>query len=374
MKIIGIITEYNPFHKGHLYQINKIKEIYPDSLIIIITTTYFTERGDISIIDKWQKTEIALNNHIDLVIELPTFYATQAAEIFAKGALKLLNELKIDTLAFGSEYENLDNLNTLVDTELNNPRFNELVKEYLNNGENYPTATAKALYQLTNIKIEKPNELLALAYLKEIKRNNYLVEPLLIKRTNDYHSKEIDQNIINATLIRELYLNNKDIKPYIPNNEIASLNKVSLNDAFPFLKYTIINNQNILKDYLGVDEGIEARIIKYINTSNTWTDLVNNIKTKRYTYNRINRMLLHILLDIKKDTQSDYYLRILGLNKKGKQYLNKIKKQINIPIIKREPLKIATLDLEYKTTKIYSLITNKPDLITKEYQNKPIIK
>lgn len=113
MKIIGIIAEYNPFHFGHKYQLNKIKELYPESIIILITNSYFTQRGDVSIINKWDKTMIALNNDIDLIVELPFLYATQSADIFAKGALKILNTLKIDTLIFGSESNNIEKLTSI---------------------------------------------------------------------------------------------------------------------------------------------------------------------------------------------------------------------------------------------------------------------
>ena len=120
MKIIGIIAEYNPFHLGHLYQIKKIKELYPESLIIAIVSSTFTQRGDISIINKWDKTKIILNNNVDIVIELPFVYATQSADIFAKGALEILNNLKIDTLVFGSESNDIDKLKKLANIQLNN--------------------------------------------------------------------------------------------------------------------------------------------------------------------------------------------------------------------------------------------------------------
>ena len=155
MKIIGIIAEYNPFHNGHIYQINKIKEMYPDSLIIAIISTNFTERGDISVINKWDKAKICLEYGIDLVIELPTLYATQSADMFAYGAINILNNLRIDTLVFGTESDNLDDLILMANTALNDKRYDELVKKYLDMGNNYPTAKSKALFDITNKKIDK---------------------------------------------------------------------------------------------------------------------------------------------------------------------------------------------------------------------------
>ena len=376
MKIIGIIAEYNPFHLGHRYQIEQIKKMYPNSLIIAIISTHYTERGDISIINKWDKTKICLQEGIDLVVELPTLYATQSADMFAYGALKILNELKIDAIVFGSESNNLDTLINLANIQINNKEYDELVKNYLDKGLNYPTAMSKALKDITKIEINKPNDLLGLSYIKQIIKNNYPITPISIKRTNNYHDKSITSNIINASLIRELYLKKEDISPYIPKitNEYLYQN-LSLNNAYPYLLYNIINNKNNLKDYLDIDEGIDSRILKNINSSNTWSDLVMNIKTKRYTYNKINRMLLHILLNIKKeDNTGEIYLRILGFNNSGRNYLNKIKKSLDIKMFTSyKPSFSTVLDLEYNSTYIYSIIVNDPSLIAKEYQSKPII-
>ena len=290
----------------------------------------------------------------------------------------ILNKLKIDALCFGSEINDIEKLTTLADCQLNNKKYNKLVKEYLDNGLNYPTATSKALKDLLGYTIDTPNDLLALSYIKEIIKNNYKITPISIKRTNDYHGKTIKNNIIPASLIRERLLKKKNINKYIPKNTKKYLYKdLSINNYFPYLKYQILNNKDNLNQFLTVDEGIENRILKYINTSNNWEELVNNIKTKRYTYNKINRMLIHILTGYKKEDNKNItidYVRILGFNNKGKQYLNKIKKDINIPIITNYKKNISKLlDIEYKINTIYSLpIDNK--LIEKEYKQKPIIK
>lgn len=377
MKIIGVIAEYNPFHLGHLYQIKKIKEMYKDSLVIVIISTNFTQRGDISIINKWDKAKICLENDIDLVIEFPTLYATQSSDIFANAALRILNELQIDTLVFGTESDDVNTLYDLANIQLNNKDYDNLVQKYLSMGINYPTAMSKALKEISNITIDKPNDLLGLSYIKEIIKNKYNITPISIKRTNDYHDNEIKNNIISANLIRKLYQDNNDISSYIPKITSKYLYKnISINNAYNLLKYKLITNKDNLFKYLTVDEGIENRIIKYLNKSDAWQDLVINIKTKRYTYNKINRMLLHILLDIKKeDNNKDIYIRILGFNNKGRIHLNKIKKNINIPIYTKYKEKISsTFDIEFRSTYIYSLIVNDPSLINREYQNKPIIK
>ena len=147
MTTIGIICEYNPFHNGHIYHIKKIKEMYKDSIIILVMSGNFTQRGDISIINKWDKTKIALENNIDLVIELPFVFATQGADVFAKGAIQILNNLKVDKLIFGSECNNISELKELAKIQLQE-NYNTLVKKYLEKGLNYPTAMSKALKDL----------------------------------------------------------------------------------------------------------------------------------------------------------------------------------------------------------------------------------
>ena len=171
--VIGIVVEYNPFHNGHLYQINKIREKYKDSIIIVCMSSSFTQRGDISIINKFDKTKLALENDIDIVIELPYAYSTQSSDIFAKYSIQLLNSLHIDTLCFGSETNDIEMLKECAKTQINNKEFDNKVKLYMDEGINYPTALNKALNDLTNYEIKDANDLLALSYIKEIYRNNY---------------------------------------------------------------------------------------------------------------------------------------------------------------------------------------------------------
>ena len=376
MRIIGLIAEYNPFHNGHLYQINKIKEMYPDSIIIAVVSSCFTQRGDVSVLNKWNKTQIALDNNIDIVIELPFVYATQGSDIFAKGAITILEKMKIDTLVFGTESDNLDIINLIADTQINNPNYNIIVKKYLNKGINYPTATNNAVNDLTGYKIDSPNDLLALSYIKQIKIDKQNIKIINIKRTNSYHDNKIKDNIASASTIRKLNLNNKNIDNLIPYN-LNYLYKISMNDYYPYLKYKVIEEESNLNKYQTVDEGIENRLIKNINTSSNYEELISKIKTKRYTYNKISRMLLHILTDFTKEEAKNLkidYIRLLGFSTNGKKYLNRIKKTIDVPIITGYKKNISKiLDIELKITKIYSLVTNS-NLINEEYRNKPIIK
>ena len=378
MNIIGIVTEYNPFHNGHKYQIDMIKKMYKESIIITITSSSFMQRGEFSLLDKWKKTDISLNNGIDLVIELPFVFSTESSDIFASSAIKLLNELKIDTLVFGSESDNIDTFKSLANTSLNNKKYNGLVKKYMDEGLNYPSAMSKSLYDLTGILINKPNDILALSYTKEVLKVNKDINIISIKRTSDYHDTKSNDKIISASNIREKIKNNENIKKYVPKVTYEYLKNINIDYEmyFKLLKYKI-NTCEDLSIYQTVDEGIENRLLKYINISNSLDEFINHIKTKRYTYNRINRMLTHILVGFTKKDKKLYstpsYIRVLGMSIKGKKYLNKIKKETTLPIITKYK-NINELAFELKVTKVYSMITNDNSLIEKEYKNNVIIK
>ena len=203
MKSIGIIAEYNPFHNGHLYHLNQIKEKYPDHTVVLVMSGNYTERGDVSIIDKWKKAEIAQKAGIDLIVELPFPFATQSADYFSYGAITLLEHLKVEKVVFGSESNNIEDLETIVDCQLNNEDFDKLVKVYSKFGKNYPTALSLALKDLTGKEITTPNDLLGISYIKAIKKNNYNIKPETIQRTNLYHEEELNEEIASATAIRK---------------------------------------------------------------------------------------------------------------------------------------------------------------------------
>ena len=379
MHKIGIICEYNPFHNGHLYQIKKIKETYKDSLIIVCLSSCFMQRGEASILNKWDKTRLAIESGVDLVLELPFAFATQYQDIFAKGALTILNHLKIDTLVFGSECDDVELLKNLASVQLKNDGYNYLVKRYLDLGLNYPTSLSKALFDISGVKLDKPNDLLALAYIKEIIKNNYDIEPFSIRRTSDYHNSNLDSDIVSASTIRKLLKDGVNVNNYLPYNIYDYLSEIDEDKYFALLKYQIINNIDCLDKFQTVDEGIENRIIKYINMVTSKEELILKVKSKRYTYNKINRMFTHILTNFTKEDAKDLeieYLRVLGFNTRGKNYLNKIKKDIGIPIINKYiPNMYKSLDIEFRVSLIYSLILKDKgdDFLKREYRNKPVI-
>ena len=380
MKAVGIICEYNPFHNGHIYHIQKIKKLYPNYLIILVMSGNFLQRGDVSLINKWNKTKIALKYGINLVIELPFHFATQSADIFAHGAIKILTELQVEKIVFGSECNNIELLNKMADIQIHNDEYQLIVKNYLEQGINYPTALSKALKDICGQTIKDPNDLLGLSYVKEIKKQNSNIEAITIKRTNKYHSKKLNKKITSATSIREAMKNHIDITTFVPDISLKYINdKSDIESFFNFIKYKIISEINNLDKYQTVDEGIENRIKKYIYNCINVEDLINKIKTKRYTYNKIKRMLIHILCGFTKEEAIQYqniiYIRILGFSDNGKKYINNVKKDVDIPIIGNfSKLKNEMLKLELKVTGIYASVLDedeKSKLIKREYQHHP---
>ncbi len=367
MKSVGIICEYNPFHNGHIYHIKKVKELYPDYTIILVMSGNFTQRGEVSLIDKWEKTRLALN-YVDLVVLLPFPFSTQSADIFAYGATQILKHLKVNALVFGAEssYDDLYKVAKVQKEE----KFHTLVKEYMSDGINYPSALSKASYSLTGIKIDKPNDLLGVSYIKNLMDTNIHIKT--IKRTNDFHQSDLSSNIISASTIRNLLKEKKDIKKYVPKETIEALNNYHFTEEyFPYLKYKIIS-ENDLSIYQSVDEGIENRLKKYVIDANSLDEFINKVKCKRYTYNKIKRMLIHILCSFTKEEAKKMknieYINILGFNEKGKKYLNKIKKEIDIPLITKY-YNNEMYDLEIRADNIYHI--NEKDK-ENEYARKPI--
>ena len=354
MDVIGIIAEYNPFHNGHIYQIQKIKEMYPSSLIIVILDNYFTQRGDISILTKKDKVKLSLD-YVDIVVELPTLYSTQSSDIFAYNAISILNNFHITKLCFGSESNNIDLLKKIASVQ-EDKEFSSKLKLELDKGLSYPNA----LKYLINIDFNyTSNDLLAISYIKAINKINKNIEPITIQRTNDYNDTLSNETIISATNIRNKFIKDEDVSKYTPSSN--RLIKINYDLYFNILKHKILTDHH-LDEYIDVNEGIENRLIKYVKESNTLEEFIEKVKTKRYSYNKIRRMLLHIVLGLRKEDNKIYnHLKVLGFTKKGQSYL----KENNIIIHEDTTIK----NIELNISKIYDLLTN---LNTYDYELKNI--
>ena len=367
--VLGIIAEYNPFHNGHLYHLKESKKATGAEYTVAIISGNFTQRGSTSIIDKWKKTEMALQNGVDLIIELPVLYSISSSENFAEGSIKILNSLGIiDFLSFGSETSDIKILNNFANILYDEPKeYKKILSNYLDTGLSFPKARENALLEyiknfedvntnFDNYKniLSSPNNILGIEYLKALKKYKSSIKPVCIKRSiADYNSSDISINtsIASATAIRELIKNKNfnTIKTVIPEKSysiladcinsgciIPDLNCFEKEIIYVLRKMSIKEIAN-LPD---VSEGLEFLIKKAVNSCNTLTELLNTIKSKRYTITRLQRILLYALLDIsKKDMKlskevDSPYIRVLGFNDNGKKLISKIMdKNPNQPLI-----------------------------------------
>lgn len=370
MEIIGLICEYNPFHNGHIYHIQEIKKMFPNSILILVINGYFLERGEISFLTKEDKVTCALNHGIDLAVELPVFFGTQSADMFAEAAIKILNYLKVTKIVFGSESNNIEILKEIAKKQESTDYQNN-VKELLKKGLNYPTALAQALH--LNFDFNRPNDLLAISYIKAIHKNQFPITPISIMRTNSYHDLKSTEKIISASNIRHKFLQKENITSYLPKEIIENIKVPNYKLYFELLKMKILTTPH-LEQFLTVDEGIENRLRKAINISANLEEMIENIKTKRYTYNKIKRMFTHILLGITKEDNACAtldYIRILGFNDRGKNYLNQIKKNLTISTNINKHSIICKYELI--ASELFDMIQN-TNTYAFELQNKPIYK
>ena len=350
-KVIGIIAEYNPFHNGHLYHLQKSLQETGSSYSVAIISGNFTQRGSTSLIDKWTKTEIAIKNGIDLVIELPLLYSISSAENFAKGAIKILNSLKvIDYLSFGSESGDISTLNIIADTLYKEPKaYKNILSHERSKGLSFPKARENALHMyLNDIRIfsntlSSPNNILGIEYLKALKKLKSPIIPITVERYNaGYHDTTYNGNVASATAIRNIVKNNgwDILRKVVPENTFSTLlESIKVGHVVPdlsvFEKQIIYNLRKMsiqeIAELPDVSEGLENAIKNAANSCNSVVEFLNIVKSKRYTNTRLQRILLYALLGItKKDMDLSKkaipYIRVLGFNTKGKYLMSEIAK------------------------------------------------
>lgn len=298
---IGIIAEYNPFHNGHIYQINEIKKRWPQSQIIVILSGKYVQRGELAIAPFEVRKNIALQNNVDEVYELPFEFATQAAHIFAQGAIKELSKHNIDYLVFGSETNDIDNFYLVAKTiKDNNDLYYQKIKKAMKTGISFPKANQIVLEELIGKSFTLPNDILGLEYVKAIVNNNYPIKAFCIKRTNDFHSMIPSNNIASATYIRKLIFdNNLEYKQFTP----MIFDKVPdrIENYYSNFQDIVKNTPNEeLKKIKLISEGMENLFKKHIDAP-SYDEFVNRVNSKRYTSSRIKRTMLYVLLNIKQE-------------------------------------------------------------------------
>ncbi len=351
----------------------------------------FTQNGNIAIYDKFNRAQSAILNGVDMVIELPTIYATSSSEFFATGAIKLLNSLNIvNTICFGSECGDISILNNIANILIQNE--NDIWKkttEYMKLGNSFAKSRTLALEKFIDAslitEVSKPNNILAIEYIKAIKKLNCNITPITIKRVENTDDKKID--FLSATSIREKIYNNelKIIERFIPASSLKIVKEeqyLSNEDIFNILKYNILLNKSSLSKFNWIIEGIDNKIISSISISKTYDEFIHNIKSKRYAMSSIKRMLLSILLNITKEDYSLFidninYAHILAISNNGKKLLSEISSKSDISIITNvsdknisnlNEINRKSLNIDILATNIYSSLLKQN--INKDYTNR----
>ena len=399
MKVLGIVAEYNPFHNGHMYHIEESKKLTGCDAVVCVMSGNFIQRGEPAIINKFARTEIALGNGVDLIIELPVPFAVSSAEFFAYGAVSILNSIGIvDCISFGSESGDIRSLQKLAEILVSEPEsYRDELKKQLSSGLSFPVCRQKALEKYFKIQndfiedlsylLETSNNILALEYLKALIKLNSPIQPFTVKRiSNSYNTPELTGNISSATAIR---------------NSIYESEIVASRQALPTLAQQILEREismgrgpnslysfeNIILAFLrhatpqeleniqDVSEGLEYRIKNAAENSGSFDDLLANICTKRYPKTRIQRILMSLLagmkrIDIEKfmETGGPQYARILGFNGIGRELLSLMKKKSAIPVVTKtsdykssnDSLISRMLEIESKATDTYVLAYKNP--------------
>lgn len=357
MKHIGIIAEYNPFHNGHAYQLQKAKERYPDKKIIVIMSGNYVQRGEPAIFNKYVRAQCALYDQADIVFELPLLHATASAEYFAQAAVNALNKLGvIDTLCFGAETDNLPLLQKIAQVLTEEPAdYKTTLQQELRNGNSFPKARMLALQ--TSIRdfdieiiLQQPNNILAIEYLKALQSRNADIQPVIIQRIGSgYHDKSTTNMYSSATAIRnEIKQNQGKLDNLIPKVSLNLLKHsdyakpLYTSDFYVYLQYALWHEYNYLESYLDVSEDIANMLRSITSYPETLEELISVLSNKQYTTTRIQRALLHILLNIKhtdmehsKNNEYISYLRLLGFKKNASSILKDAKETSKVPIINK---------------------------------------
>lgn len=403
MTATAVTAEYNPFHNGHRHHINASKSKTNADYIITVMSGNFVQRGEPAILDKWKRTELALKNGSDMVLELPAFFSCASAEYFAFGAVSIMKKSNIvDFISFGSETDDISMLwefsKAIADEENG---FGTVLSQYLSKGMGFPLARENALKKLgINIPVLSANNILATEYMKALIKFNSNIKPVCVKRTdNGYNSLNPTDKFASATNIRKLLFDTPTgIKPFVPENaydlifkEISKNNIVTLNDMSHILNYILrTKSAEELSEILDVREGIENKFLKAVQTLYNFDDIAMYAKSKRYSYTGIQRMLLHIILGIKSEDMAYYknngfcpYIRVLGFKKSAVSLLKELTEKSSVPVVinvKKDESKLNEkakfiFDFEKQADDIYYMCQKNPlnRFPNRDYTHPPVI-
>lgn len=363
MQAVGMVAEFNPFHNGHVHYVRQAKQQTGADVAIAVMSGNFTQRGEPTVVDKWARTRAALVNGVDLVVELPIFFACQPAHRFAAGALRLLNALDVSAIAFGAEHPEWD-FGGLVAAARN---FDHTaLKKYT---ETYATQFNVQLRQATGVSLTEPNDILAFAYMRAAIEGGYSFRLQPVKRIgSSYHDKTINGRIASASAIRDALATGTEYQETVPQTMRAALAAVkqvpSWDSLYPLLRNQLIQSPIAqLRQIYQMAEGLEYRMKEMAERDLTFADFIHGIKTKRYTYAHLIRLCLYTTMHMTEGQLSHHaqqpYLHILGFNRRGQEYLHQVKKTVGLPMFTKvsQAMKDGGYNLDYRAGKLYQLFT-----------------
>lgn len=383
MRATGIVVEYNPFHNGHAYHIAQAKKQANADICIAVMSGSFLQRGEPAVVDKWTRAKMALNAGVDIVIELPYVYSTAQARDFASGSISLLAAIGCESFVFGSENGDIAPfLHTYDLISTHRDEYEAVIKKSMTDGMSYPQALQQA-YQAVlayrtgdTIDLAQPNNILGYHYVEAAQQLTPTIQPMTIPRTAaNYHDESFSHaSIASATAIRKALFDTKELMPiqsFVPETTYALLNEWQQQNPFvqwelfyPLLQYSILHKTpQQLTQYVDVSEGIEYAFLKAAASEQTFAGFMTKVKSKRYTWTRLQRMLTHIYTGYTKDLQAQFdkpsYIRLLGMTAAGQRYLGLQKKHIPLTLISRvaasnDPM----LSFDLHAANLYEIGTN----------------
>lgn len=365
--ITGIIAEYNIFHNGHKYLIDKVKR--NSDAVVAVMSGSFVQRGDVAITDKWTRAEMALRGGADLVLELPVCCALNAAPNFAMGGVGTLNALGVvDNIAFGSEYGEIDALNRAAHAlETETADTSNKIQKYMSDGMSYPAALSKAYNgTVEDGLLDKPNNILAIEYIRALIKSDSKIKPITFRRAEAEHdANTVSNGFASASKIRSMLLGSEDISrlvPYIPQD--FTINRLSQLDSAITAKLRTASPAS-LRNISEMTEGLENRVINAAKENYGFNSIAEAVKSKRYTMSKIRRIILASLLDFTDDIYSPYpeYIRVLGMNKTGMDILKSAKGVCSVPIITKTADfkdKSRQFELDLRACDIASICSDNP--------------
>jgi len=403
LKATGIVVEYNPLHNGHVYHAQQARMTTGADVIIAVMSGNFLQRGEPAFVDKWTRTKMALASGVDIVFELPYRFATANAPVFALGAIKLLDAARCSAFCFGSEDGNIEPFhNSLQLIDRYSDEYESAVKNAVAEGISYPMALNKAYKAILAgqpaipvADLSMPNNILGFHYMEAALSMGSSMEAVTIKRMGaGYHDETLDsQKIASATGIRKSFFGSEkldNISDFIPpatNNLLHEWQSErtgfgNWESFYPFLRFVILRDgPSQLRSLADVSEGIENLIFRAAQSHDSFQSFMDAVKSKRYTWTRIQRMLTHILTGFTKKKQAEMedptYLRLLGMTNEGRTYLNRQKKDLSLPLISKvASFSDPSLDMDVTASDIYALVVGKgmgDGKIGLDYQTSPII-